>query len=59
MIDDFQLVIAIGAMLTIGIGMVVVSFLPYSRVRMRRLTRRFFRLAGIGITLVSLMLLFA
>lgn len=59
MIDDLQLVIAIGAMLAIGIGMVVVSFLPYSRVRMRRLTRRFFRLAGIGITLVSLMLLFA
>ena len=59
MIDDLQLVIAIGAMLAIGIGMVVVSFLPYSRVRLRRLTRRFFRLAGIGITLVSLMLLFA
>ena len=43
----------------VGIGMAVVSFVPYPRVRLRSHSRRFFRIAGIGITLVSLMLLFA
>ena len=57
--DDISLHIATSAMLILGIGMAVVSFVPYPRVRLRSHSRRFFRIAGIGITLVSLMLLFA
>ena len=57
--NDTALLLAISAMLLIGIGMIVVSFVPYPRVRLRRHSRRFFRLAGIGISILCLLAMFA
>ena len=57
--DDIPLLIAACAMLILGVGTVVVSFVPYPRVRLRRHSRRFFRFGGIAISITCLLVLFA
>lgn len=58
MIDDLYLLLAIGAMLLIGITLIVYTYLPRVRRKSRRVTRRFFRLAGFIIMVLCLMMLF-
>lgn len=58
MTDELYLLFAIGAMLLIGITLIVCTYLPRMRHTSRRATRRFFRLAGFIITVLCLMMLF-
>lgn len=58
MIDELTLLLAVGAMLLVGITLIVCTYLPRVRHKSRRATRRFFRLAGFIITVLCLMMLF-